>query len=548
MRLLFASAMLAAVTGTALFPESARPAYPGKNGLIAFVSERKGHGAGVYTMHTDGTGLRQLTGSAPYGGHPALSPDGRTVAFARDRDDDTSDVWLVAANGTQLRPLLHDAGELSTESPAWSPDGRWVAFVTARQHYENEHIALVRPDGTGRRTLVTGTNPTWTPDGKRIVFDRGSGIWTIGIGGRGLRRLHNGTEPAVSPDGRRIAFLGYLPRADSTQVFVMDANGAHAHQLTKDLGIDIGQSAGAPAWSPDGKLIAFGTCCDLPDGSSDPTLAVVRPDGSGRRTLARGDFEEAESFEDPVWMRDGGRILYASFNLMLLNADGSGKRPFFPGAGEDMSRPVWSPDGRRLLVDTGLDESAVLSADGRILRRLRPVSSAVWSPDGRRVLGVDFEQLDIVDLATGKQKRLVGGGGLDQPVAEAPAWSSKGEIAWLADQQLAFTPVGMPKQTRYTEVFTGYGLDWSPDGRLLAYDGGPGGSISVYDTKTKRSHLLIRDASQPAWSPDGRRIAYVRNVTKSNTEIFVARSDGSGEHKITSNPGLDISPSWQPLR
>jgi Tol biopolymer transport system component len=84
------------------------------------------------------------------------------------------------------------------------------------------------------------------------------------------------------------------------------------------------------------------------------------------------------------------------------------------------------------------------------------------------------------------------------------------------------------------------------DGRLLAYEAG--GSIWVYDATTRRRRLLIRNASEPAFSPDGGRIAFIRDVTKTNSEIFVARSDGSGERRITDTPGADDDPSWQPLR
>lgn len=101
-----------------------------------------------------------------------------------------------------------------------------------------------------------------------------------------------------------------------------------------------------------------------------------------------------------------------------------------------------------------------------------------------------------------------------------------------------------PTQSLDLEAYTE--LEWSPDGRLLAYEAV--GGIWVYDMKTKRRRLLIRNAFDAAFSPNGRRIAYVRNVSKTNTEIFVARSDGTGEKKITANPGADVDPSWQPVR
>src|SRR5262245_7723597 len=128
--------------------------------------------------------------------------------------------------------------------------------------------------------------------------------------------------------------------------------------------------------------------------------------------------------------------------------------------------------------------------------------------------------------------------------ARAPAWSSKNQVAYLEDQDLAIYTFGARPATRNLGIESQGGLEWSPDGRLLAYESN--GSNWVYDTKGKDSWQLIGNASEPAFSPDGRRIAYVRALTVVNTEIFIARSGGSSEHRIPRNPGTDVSPRWQP--
>src|SRR5262245_37669814 len=151
---------------------------------------------------------------------------------------------------------------MSTDAPAWSPDGRWVAFEGGPSVYARQRIYVVRPDGSGRRNLIDGADPTWSPDGERIAFVRGGrarGIWKIGADGCRPVRLHPGWAPAWSSDGRRIAFNSRACSKCQPQVYVMDANGDNARQVTtgRGRGASEPQRAEAPAWSPDGKLIAF---------------------------------------------------------------------------------------------------------------------------------------------------------------------------------------------------------------------------------------------------------------------------------------------------
>jgi TolB protein len=547
--------LVVAIVATALLAGSARPAAaasPGRNGLIAFISERHGQGPGIYTMHTDGTRLTQLTGSTPNASAPAFSPDGRTMAFQRDSQDGySSEVWLAAANGTQLRPLLHDTrglGDVSTESPAWSPDGRWIAFSTGPADEVKPVIHLVHPDGTGLKTLADGSDPAWSPDGKRIAFDRRGWIRTIGADGRGLHRLHGGLAPAWSPDGRRLAYLKVVDGDGSTDVYVSDANGTHEHRVTKYVGTELIQDAGAPAWSPDGELIAVGTCCE-----PAPSLDVLHPDGSGLRSLViatERQYEDGLTFDEPAWSPDGRRIVYSNFGLYVLNRDGSGKRPFFGGTANGAEQPQWSPDGRRIAFGAG-DDAWVMNANGSARRKLGDeVTPLGWSPDGRRVVTQDFyvNEIAVIDVAGGRRHPILVDNGMGDSTKERPSWSPEGPIAYLDDSTVSLYVFGRHPPTRSL----GFGaneaarLEWSPDGRLLAYEAGD--DIWVYDTRTKRRRRLIANASDPAFSPDGRRIAYVRHVTKTNTEIFVARSEGSGEKKITANPGADVDPSWQPVR
>jgi dipeptidyl aminopeptidase/acylaminoacyl peptidase len=108
--------------------------------------------------------------------HPALSPDGKRIAYFDGMYDHSHNLWVVNADGTERRLLLDD--ELSAaghvRALTWSPDGEWLAFTTDGSLY------VVRPDGTGLRRVVSGgfaTAPAvqWSPDGSRIAYLRQGG-------------------------------------------------------------------------------------------------------------------------------------------------------------------------------------------------------------------------------------------------------------------------------------------------------------------------------------------------------------------------------------
>ena len=199
--------------------------------------------------------------------------------------------------------------------------------------------------------------------------------------GSGQRRLTRtaGHErsPAWSPDGRKIAFTRGLGGTDADVVYVMNADGGGKRRLAAGT---------TPSWSPDGQAILFqrGRCC------RSQQIYLMDADGSGQQRLAAGTT--------PSWSPDGQAILFQRSpfpysELFVMNADGSGLRTL----GVAAYGASWSPDGRQIAFAAGAVASGtyslnqptgpdiyVMNADGSGLRRLthRPgeEGSPVWSP------------------------------------------------------------------------------------------------------------------------------------------------------------------------
>jgi Tol biopolymer transport system component len=310
---------------------------------------------------------------------PAWSRDGRTIVFVSWRDGN-SEIYAMDADGGSPRNLTQDPAK--DLRPAWSPDGHSIAFVRSRDR--QSEIYVMNADGSGKRNLTRNRAnddyPTWSPDGRRIAFLRGhvriswvSYLYVMNSDGSGLHRLtlrvpegtpettgpSKGGQVVWSPDGRTIHFGRYLVRTD----------GSGARRLPY-----VPLTA---VWSPDGRRIAFarqsptlrGPCCY----SHRSDIYVMNADGSGTRRLTHNASQNAE----PAWSPDGRRIAFVSrrdgnAEVYVMNADGGGLRNLTRHPAKDL-HPSWSPDGRKIAFASNRDgrlESYVMNADGSGQRSL----------------------------------------------------------------------------------------------------------------------------------------------------------------------------------
>ena len=206
----------------------------------------------------------------------------------------------------------------------------------------------------------------------------------------GLLRLAMGEAPAWSPDGRRIAFHTWpsgVPNQGLSEARVIGSDGSGERAL-------IGGDAKFPAWSPDGRLIAF---------SRGGNIFRVETAGSGEALLLEKDAVRqavggiADGFElaRPSWSPDGRRIAFlGGGSVMVANADGTAPHriPVAHHVGGELwgvGRPAWSPEGTRLGIGgwVGMDPvpwivSAWATSAGGDMIFHKAGRGPDWSPDG----------------------------------------------------------------------------------------------------------------------------------------------------------------------
>jgi dipeptidyl aminopeptidase/acylaminoacyl peptidase len=256
---------------------------------------------------------------------PSFSPLTGEVVFSADFDGPTR-LWIAQVNGTNLRKISRasELAQIYETEPALSPDGRQIAYVSINDGVSS--IWIVQSDGAIATQLTANgannTRPAWSPDGKRIVFvsdkDGTKDIWMMNSNGSaqvkiiGLAGEEN--RPSFSPAGDKIVFSE--TSGDYAVLMVAKADGSDVKALTS-----TGFQDWDPHWGENG--IVFSSNRDR--SSANWKLWIIQADGSGIRQVGNVVGLSATSISN-------GRILFtdetaaskAISSISMLNlADGS---------------------------------------------------------------------------------------------------------------------------------------------------------------------------------------------------------------------------------
>ena len=377
---------------------------------------------------------------------PQRSPDGKWVAYTvttaiKDTDKNNTDVWMVSWDGAKdIQITSTPDGE---SSPRWSPDGKYLSFVSSRQGAKTGQVWLLNRAGGEaiKLTDVKGgvSDYAWSPDGKRLVlvvedpdpsnkdadeikdekktpkpividryhfkadingFLRGerSHLQLFDIDAKKAEPLTTGTfdeaSPAWSPDGKQIAFIqrhgeGDVDKMPNRDVFVIDARtGAQQRRLTTTTA----EENGRPAWSPDGKSIAYLLGDEVKFSAYDQSKLAIVPAAGGQPKVL------AQSLDRPVssisWTAD-------SVSLAAVVVDDRAQYlALFPLGGgvvklTDGRRVVSNPashgaDGNfAVLASTATEMPEVHALEGGKLRRLTKQNDG-WLKDVQLGITEDF--------------------------------------------------------------------------------------------------------------------------------------------------------------
>ena len=379
------------------------------------------------------------------------------------------------------------------------------------------------------RFLGVAGHPTFSPDGSEVAFhwngaQRGDfDIYVLKIGSEDPRRITtdpaDDTQPAWSPDGRDIAFLRQSPDGGSL-LMLAPALGGPERVVTKLPRVR------AFAWSPDGRWIAYSPA------SPDNPANAAENQGIRAVSLSTGRYVD-------------------------VTPSGRGNTDSFPAFSRDGSTLAFTRRAElwKVAIDRNLKP---VSAPQRITDGSLGPQYPMWTPDGASIVfaadKVGFGRLWKVPAGGGAVRPLEAGGeDVTEPAIDNSGgrlvYSRSGVVDSLNTVEACEDCSPEPPRKLLYSIKLARNPSCSPDGRQIAFESPRSGNMEIWLCDRDGSHprqlteLGGPPAGTPNWSPDGKRLVFDARVP-SGSAIFVIDASGGHPRQITDGSGVDLVPSW----
>lgn len=255
------------------------------------------------------TALPQPSATLPPSDTPIPAAPDRVV-FQSNRDGDF-EIYIINVDGSNLQQLTNNSN-IDDKYPAVSPDGRRIAFQ-AKSNAERDsgwEIYVMDIDGRNQTRLTSDSNwdrlPTWSPDGRQIAFisDRGGqfAVYVMDANGQNVRQATNTGERDGHVSWSVNNQLAWNTGGDSSKTWRIVTSNADGRNLQQVAG----NGNWSPEWSPDGRSIVF--VSSRIGGDTNPAIFVMNDDGSNQRLVADGPGEDWGA----RWSNDGQYIIYTA--------------------------------------------------------------------------------------------------------------------------------------------------------------------------------------------------------------------------------------------